>query len=192
MRLRSILRCDGIPPRSPFAAAVVVATGVLLLPLASPAAPPPVALEASDVDVPARSGPAMQHPLPDGRLTWGWGPGRDPFTGDDAHHRGVDLAAPLGTPVHAAASGTVAEATANWSVSPSSGTVVVLDHGDGWRTVYTHLDSFEVAAGEHVVAGQTIGRVGSTGRSTGAHLHFEVRRDGEPVDPATVVVGLPR
>lgn len=192
MRLRSILRSDQMPARSPFAAAIVVVAGLLLLPLASPAAPPPVALEVADVDVPVRSGPAMEHPLPDGRLTWGWGPGRDPFTGDAAHHRGVDLAAPLGTPVHAAASGTVVEATTSWNVSPSSGTVVVLDHGDGWRTLYTHLDSFEVAAGEHVVVGQTIGRVGSTGRSTGPHLHFEVRRDGEPVDPATVVDGLTR
>ncbi len=192
MRLRSILCSDRVASRSPFAPATVVVTAVLLLPLASPAAPPPVALQVSDVDVPVRSGPVMRHPLPDGRLTWGWGPGRDPFTGDEAHHRGVDLAAPLGTPVHAAASGTVVEATDSWTVSPSSGTVVVLDHGDGWRTVYTHLDSFEVAAGEDVVVGQTIGRVGSSGRSTGPHLHFEVRRDDEPLDPATVVDGLRR
>jgi murein DD-endopeptidase MepM/ murein hydrolase activator NlpD len=192
MRIRSILDADVARHRSPIATAAVVLTAALLLPLASPAEPPPVAVDAPGAEVRAASGPAMRHPLPDGRLTWGWGPGRDPFTGDEAHHRGVDLAAPTGTPVQAVAAGTVVEATDHWTVSPSSGTVVVLDHGDRWSTLYTHLDAFEVQPGENVESGQVIGRVGSSGRSTGPHLHFEVRRDGQPVDPATVVEGLRR
>ena len=129
----------------------------------------------------------MVHPLPDARVTAAWGPMRDPFSGEENHHRGVDLGAKTGTPVRAAAAGTVLEATTAWTVSPTSGTVVVLDHGHGWSTVYTHLDAFTVEAGDHVGTGQTIGRVGSTGRSTGPHLHFEVRHDDEPVDPWTVI-----
>lgn len=190
MRLRSILHPDTTRHRSPFAAVIVALTAVLLLPLASPAAAPPVAVDTPEVETSAPPGLVMHNPLPDGRRTWGWGPGRDPFTGDEAHHRGIDLAAPAGTPVRAAAAGTVVAATTAWEPSLASGTVVVLDHGDGWSTLYTHLDTFEVDAGERVDAGQVIGRVGSTGRSTGPHLHFEVRRDGEPVDPATVVEGM--
>ena len=191
MRVLSILNSDRCRHRSPLAFLIVFGTAVVLLPLASPAAVPD-SVEAAAPASASTADPALQHPLPDGRITWGWGPGRDPFSGGETHHRGIDLAAPSGTPVRAAAAGTVVEATITWSVSPASGTVVVLDHGAGWSTFYTHLDAFEVSTGQRVEAGQTIGRVGSTGRSTGPHLHFEVRRNGEPVDPATVVEGLHR
>lgn len=105
-------------------------------------------------------------------------------------HKGIDLTAARGTPVHAPAAGTVQVATANYAPQPRYGTVVVIDHGAGWQTVYAHLDAFDVQAGERVAAGQQIGRVGSTGQATGPHVHVEVHRDGVRVDPASVIETL--
>lgn len=95
-------------------------------------------------------------------------------------HGGLDLAAPLGTPVLAAAGG-VAAVSDGWS---GYGLHVVVSHGGGLTTLYAHLDSATVATGDLLSAGQVLGRVGSSGLSTGPHLHFEVRRNGRPVDPA--------
>jgi murein DD-endopeptidase MepM/ murein hydrolase activator NlpD len=101
-------------------------------------------------------------------------------------HSGIDLAAPMGTPVHAALDGVVRVV-----ISPGGyGLHVVLDSGDGLTTLYGHLQSVDVHDGDEVAAGDAIGRVGSTGNSTGPHLHFEVRRDGIPEDP-TLDVALP-
>lgn len=101
-------------------------------------------------------------------------------------HTGVDLGAPLGTPVHAALDG-----VARVVVSATGyGLHVILDSGDGLTTLYAHLDSATVHDGDEVAAGDLIGQVGSTGNSTGPHLHFEVRRDGIPEDPA-LDVALP-
>lgn len=130
----------------------------------------------------------LEHPLPSGRETWGWGPGRDPWTGGEVFHRGIDLAAPAGSEVTAAAAGHVAVATEHFAPSPASGTVIVLDHGNGLQTLYTHLGTVEVAEGQEVSAGQVIATVGSTGRSTGPHLHFEVRVDGDARNPAGFLV----
>jgi len=94
-------------------------------------------------------------------------------------HRGVDIKAPKGTPVHAAASGTVA-----FSGRQSSyGRVIKIDHPNGLRTVYAHNSSNFVSAGQRVKAGAVIGAVGQTGRATTNHLHFEVRRQGVARDP---------
>lgn len=95
-------------------------------------------------------------------------------------HTGIDLAAPAGTPVHAAAAG---RARVGWNPG-GYGLYLVVDHGGGISTLYGHLESTAVLDGDVVAAAQEIGRVGSTGLSTGPHLHFEVRRDGRPVDPA--------
>jgi murein DD-endopeptidase MepM/ murein hydrolase activator NlpD len=95
-------------------------------------------------------------------------------------HTGIDMAAPLGTPVHAAAAGVahVAESSGGY------GLYVTVDHGGRVATLYGHLDSTALRGGESLAAGQELGRLGSSGLSTGPHLHFEVRREGRPVDPA--------
>ena len=103
----------------------------------------------------------------------------DPFTGEPRMHKGVDVGAPMGTPIVAAQAGTVTFA-GEWG---SYGNIVIIDHGDGVETRYAHQSQVGVAAGDRVEAGQAIGAVGSTGRSTGPHLHFEVRVDGEAIDP---------
>jgi len=94
-------------------------------------------------------------------------------------HTGIDLRAAWGEPVAAAAAGRVIFA----GPYGGYGNAVIIDHGGGMSTLYAHLSSIAVGYGETVTAGQTIGRVGSTGLSTGPHLHFEVRIDGQPVDP---------
>jgi murein DD-endopeptidase MepM/ murein hydrolase activator NlpD len=94
-------------------------------------------------------------------------------------HEGIDIAVPSGTPVAAAASGTVI--TAGWL--GGYGNLVVIDHGNGLATAYGHNSSVTVGAGQSVAQGQVIAYSGSTGHSTGPHVHFEVRVNGSAVDP---------
>jgi murein DD-endopeptidase MepM/ murein hydrolase activator NlpD len=94
-------------------------------------------------------------------------------------HAGIDIGVPYGTPIHAAASGTVV--LAGWT--GGYGNYTCIDHGGGLATCYAHQSSYAVSAGAQVSQGQVIGYVGSTGHSFGAHLHFEVRINGNPVDP---------
>jgi murein DD-endopeptidase MepM/ murein hydrolase activator NlpD len=94
-------------------------------------------------------------------------------------HAGIDIGVPYGTPIHAAAAGTVVLAA--WT--GGYGNYTCIDHGGGLATCYAHQSSYAVSAGAHVAQGQVIGYVGSTGHSFGAHLHFEVRINGNPVDP---------
>ncbi len=105
---------------------------------------------------------------------------------DDEHarmHDGMDIAAAHGAPIHAARGGVVEFA----GVRGGYGNTVVLDHGDGTKSLYAHASELLVREGERVRKGAEIAQVGSTGHSTGPHLHFEVRRDGEPVDPASLL-----
>lgn len=114
-----------------------------------------------------------------GRLTSSFGERQDPFNGEGAFHAGIDIATSYGTPVCSPADGVVAMA------GPASGygRELVLDHGQGITTVYGHLSGFAVAAGQQVKRGQVIAYVGSAGRSTGPHLHYEVRIRNTPVNP---------
>jgi murein DD-endopeptidase MepM/ murein hydrolase activator NlpD len=114
-----------------------------------------------------------------GGITSSFGYRSDPFTGRARMHSGVDLQASGGEPVHAAAAGTVIHA-GWWG---AYGKCVLVDHGSGRTTLYGHLLSCEVSPGTIVTRGQVIGLADSTGRSTGNHVHFEVRRDGRPVSP---------
>lgn len=98
-------------------------------------------------------------------------------------HRGTDFGAKRGTPVLAPAAGRVVAATHDYPDGPNYGTVVVLDHGGGWQTLYAHLDGFEVRVGQQVHAGEQIARVGRTGKVTGPHLHLEMLLNGQRIDP---------
>jgi murein DD-endopeptidase MepM/ murein hydrolase activator NlpD len=123
----------------------------------------------------------MSLPVPQGTLTSTFGPRLHPKLGVVRMHKGVDWAAPVGTPVLAALSGTVK----SLAKSDSYGNLIILDHGSGTETHYAHLDGFApgLADGQTVQAGQQIGQLGNTGLSTGPHLHFELYRNGEAVDP---------
>jgi murein DD-endopeptidase MepM/ murein hydrolase activator NlpD len=115
----------------------------------------------------------------EGLLMAGFGERTDPFSGEGALHTGIDISAPTGTPVRAAADGIVE--FRGWS--SGYGQMVVVDHGGGMETYYAHLSRISVVEGQEVRQGDHVGAVGSTGRSTGAHLHYEVRRGGAPVNP---------
>ncbi|MNX62150.1 Murein DD-endopeptidase MepM [compost metagenome] len=123
------------------------------------------------------------NPLPGARLTSDFGVrAKDPVTGKalvDGHHDGYDLAAPMGSPIRAAKTGTVT------FVGPRGGygNAVVLAHPEGWTTLYGHASRLAVKVGQVVKAGEVIAYVGSTGHSTGPHLHYELRRNGQAVDP---------
>ena len=119
-------------------------------------------------------------PLKTAEFTSGFGVRSDPFRHGAAMHPGIDLAAPYGTPVYATADGTVLRA--GWN-SGGYGNLVEIDHGRGIVTRYGHMSKIVVGEGQHVTRGQQVGYVGSTGRSTGNHLHYEVRIDNTPVNP---------
>ena len=115
----------------------------------------------------------------EGRLTSGYGMRRDPFTGKQRFHHGIDLAAPVGTPIHAPRDGRVV--FSGWR--RGYGNLVEIRHEDGSLTRYGHNSENTVRRGDRVNAGAEIAKVGSTGRSTGPHVHFEVRREGRSVNP---------
>jgi murein DD-endopeptidase MepM/ murein hydrolase activator NlpD len=115
-----------------------------------------------------------------GPITSPFGWRSSPFNGSPDFHPGLDIAAPTGTTVTAAAGGTVI--MAQWY--GGYGNYVLIDHGGGYSTGYGHLSAIYVSNGQAVKRGQAIGAVGMTGEATGPHLHFEVRIDGKPVDPA--------
>jgi murein DD-endopeptidase MepM/ murein hydrolase activator NlpD len=115
----------------------------------------------------------------EGQITGSFGERIDPFNGEGAFHSGVDISVPVGSTVIAPADGTVVFA----DFLGGYGRAVVVDHGHGITTRYGHLASFSVAAGQFIHRGDTIGHVGLSGRSTGPHLHYEVRINDTPVNP---------
>ncbi len=133
------------------------------------------------------TGAAFLRPV-QGWLSSGFGYRRDPFTSMLTYHRGVDLAAPPGTPVRATLDGTVISV----GEDPILGLHIVIRHQIGYNSVYGHLSKTAVRAGQPVQRGQKIGAVGNSGRSTGSHLHFELRRRGVPIDSSKLLLGMPR
>ncbi|MEO8592097.1 MAG: M23 family metallopeptidase [Candidatus Solibacter sp.] len=116
----------------------------------------------------------------EGRLMDGFARRTDPFSGEGAFHKGVDITAPTGTTVRATADGVVVQAE---MVSGGYGRLIIIDHGGGYQTYYAHLSKILVRAGQEIRRGEVIGAVGSSGRVTAPHLHYEVRVGGTPMNP---------
>ncbi|OHE65782.1 MAG: hypothetical protein A2Z99_12085 [Treponema sp. GWB1_62_6] len=129
-------------------------------------------------DLKSALGELFKYPV-NGRLTSTYGWRNDPFTGVRRFHAAIDLAGPMGTPIRAAMDGKVASAGYN-SVY---GNFVILSHNGAYQTMYAHLDSYKVEKGRRVTQGQAIGELGTTGYSTGPHLHFAVYKNGRAIDP---------
>jgi murein DD-endopeptidase MepM/ murein hydrolase activator NlpD len=125
----------------------------------------------------------FRFPLPSGILTSGFGLRESPITHHMSYHAGIDLAAPQGTDVYAAREGKVTDT----GVNAVLGQYIVITHDGSWSTVYGHLSMRRVRLNQKVESGMIIGNVGSTGESTGPHLHFEVRSRGEPRDPEQLI-----
>jgi murein DD-endopeptidase MepM/ murein hydrolase activator NlpD len=125
-------------------------------------------------------------PVSEGFVGSSFGMRTDPFTGQYAMHAGIDFAAPVGTAIFAAAGGVVVSA----EMHPAYGNTVEIDHGNDLRTLYAHASRIDVKPGDLVKRGQRIGSVGTTGRSTGPHLHFEVHHKGVPQNPAKFLASL--
>lgn len=179
MRIRSIL--SPVPKtRTAGGMVALAALAVLAVPVAG--------LQVAEAAGMAAN-PEFTSPVVQGRTTSRFGPAA-PGPDGPRLHGGQDIAAPTGTPVTAPASGRVTYAGSAYNGQESWGHVVEIDHGGGWTTVYAHLHDYAVAPGDPVRAGQAIARVGVSGVATGPHLHVEVRRDGERVDPAEHLPGL--
>ncbi|BCM19913.1 murein DD-endopeptidase MepM [Mesorhizobium sp. J8] len=121
----------------------------------------------------------LANPAPGHAVTSPFGVRTDPILGSAALHTGMDFRAPIGMPAKVTAAGTVTRA--GWA--GGYGRMVEVDHGNGFATRYGHLSEIDVTVGQKLAAGDVIGKTGSSGRSTGPHLHYEVRHDGEAVDP---------
>ena len=126
----------------------------------------------------------------DARIYSPFGEVRRRSGGRTGTHTGVDLAAPLGTPVHAAGPGMVIFSGWDYEGSRDWGLLVAIDHGDGWVTLYAHLADVAVVAGDPVNGGAEIGHIGTTGNATGPHVHVELRHAGERLDPRGHLPGL--
>ena len=121
----------------------------------------------------------FRFPLENFRLSSGFGPRINPVTGNLRLHQGLDLAAPLGANVYAARDGIVTEI----GEDPVYGKYVIIEHSENWTSLYGHLSSVNTDLRKNVKSGNLIGRVGSTGQSTGPHLHFEIRQHGKAQNP---------
>jgi murein DD-endopeptidase MepM/ murein hydrolase activator NlpD len=120
-------------------------------------------------------------------ISSGFGYRHDPFTGSAAMHAGLDFRGPVGAPIYAAAKGKVTFA----GVHSGYGNCIEISHGNGLMTRYAHMSAFRARVGQDVAAGDVIGAIGSTGRSTGPHLHFEVRINDRAVNPRPFLEAMP-
>jgi murein DD-endopeptidase MepM/ murein hydrolase activator NlpD len=121
----------------------------------------------------------LANPAPGEPITSGFGVRKDPILGSLALHSGIDFRSPIGSLARATAPGVVT--SAGWA--GGYGRMVEVDHGNGFSTRYGHLSHIDVKVGDHVARGSVLGETGSSGRSTGPHLHYEVRRNGDAIDP---------
>lgn len=119
----------------------------------------------------------------DGPIVSGFGPRKSPGGIGSTNHKGVDIDGRTGDPVRASKAGRVTYA----GNAGGYGLKVDVDHGDGWSTRYGHLSRLKVRVGQEVRAGETVGLMGATGTATGDHVHFEIRRNGVPIDPAPLL-----
>ncbi len=120
------------------------------------------------------------------RMASGYGWRSDPFTKARKMHKGMDFTAPTGTPIYASGNGTIYRADSRAS---GFGNHIEIDHGYGYKTIYAHLNKYNVKQGQKVKRGDLIGFVGNTGRSSGPHLHYEVHKNGKPVNPINFYYG---
>jgi hypothetical protein len=125
----------------------------------------------------------FRYPLRTYRMSSPFGPRINPVTGSFRIHQGLDLAAPEGSEVYATRDGEVVE----MGTDPIYGNYIIIRHGEIWSSLYGHLSKFEIALQSRVRSGNLIGRVGSTGQSTGPHLHFELRQNGRAQDPGRLL-----
>ena len=146
------------------------------------ATPQSVALKSySTLKAPEKVAPSFVAPV-SGTVSSRYGKRKDPLTGESDFHHGIDIASPAGSSIFAAGAGRVV--FSGWK--NGYGNIVEIDHGDGFSTRYGHTAKNLVSAGEEVTSDQLIAHVGNTGRSTGPHLHYEVRKDGESLNPEKV------
>ncbi len=129
--------------------------------------------------------PSFLFPLVTGKVTSSYGMRKNPVTGRLLFHKGIDLAAPTGTPVRACAAGTVIYT----GFDPIYGNHVIIRHEGGKESIYGHLSSIKIELRDKLKSGTIIGTVGSTGQSTGPHLHFEIHENGVPKNPAGFIKG---
>jgi len=168
-----------IPTKSGAVAKKSYSEALALVPVAPTAAPQDADAGADGFGLPVEPSSAI-------RISSPYGTRNDPFTGEVRQHRGVDIAAPTGSKVLAAKEGRVVFS----GEKAGYGNLVVVDHGDGLLSYYGHNSQNLVKVGDAVAKGENIALVGQTGRATGPHLHFEVRREGKTIDPALLNSGL--
>jgi murein DD-endopeptidase MepM/ murein hydrolase activator NlpD len=139
----------------------------------------------NDIDLRLSLGETFMFPLPGSRIiTSRFGMRRDPFTGVMQFHNGVDFKANTGTPIMASLDGVVSVVAQNWLY----GKYIIMSHSNGYKTLYAHLNSFNVKQGDRVTRGRKIGEVGNTGQSTGPHLHFGIYdRNGRHINPLELI-----
>ena len=196
MRIHHIAKLAGAsrPSIAHCSVAPILLLACALLPAATTGGQPPASsvpgAEAGEVIVtgkdPFSSDLSLDDLMPGAKITAGFGMRRHPFEGGMAHHDGVDLSTGKESPVYVPRGGTIEVAQENYGSGGKFGTVVIVDHGGGLKTFYAHLASLSVRAGEGISDGEQIGLAGNTGVSSGPHLHFEIWKDGEKVDPANI------
>jgi murein DD-endopeptidase MepM/ murein hydrolase activator NlpD len=157
---------------------LVATSGIMT---ATPAATACERLQAGGIPVETRKPVHGSHV----RLIGGFGIRRHPLLNESRQHRGIDWSAPTGTEVYSAGKGEVVSA----EHAGAYGNRIIVDHGDGWQTLYAQLSGFFARVGDCVDPNTKIGVVGSTGLAAEPHLHFEILRGGEPVDPMQVPIG---
>lgn len=159
----------------------------------SSVSPAPAAAAAPAVQpsaAPNATAPNLSRSIVQGHVTSPYGSRPARPVGAPVFHGGTDIGAPTGTAISAPGAGTVTHAAMGYGGSDRWGNTIEIDHGNGWSTIYAHLNEIDVEPGQAVSAGETIGTVGSTGVATGPHVHVEVHHDGQRVDPADYLTGL--